>query len=71
MAQRNREGRSHFERIVEHMGIMFIYLSSALSSLTGSSHSGKLGMATESLLVMINFYYCTLSKHVIERAREF
>jgi hypothetical protein len=28
-------------------------------------------MATESLLVMINLYYCTLSKHIIERAREF
>jgi hypothetical protein len=25
MAQRDREGRSHFERIVEHMGIMSIY----------------------------------------------
>ncbi len=40
-------------------------------SLASSSHIGTmLGMATESLLVMINLYYCTLSKHVIERARE-
>jgi hypothetical protein len=48
-----------------------IYLSSASSSHTGSSQVGTLGMATESLLVMINLYYCTLSKHIIERAREF
>jgi hypothetical protein len=40
-----------------------------LSSLS-SSHIGTIGMATESLHVMINLYYCTLSKHVIEWARE-
>jgi hypothetical protein len=41
-------------------------------SLASSSHIGTmLGMATESLLLMINLYYCTLSKHVIEWAREF
>jgi hypothetical protein len=42
-----------------------------LSSESSSHHIGKLGMVTESLLVMINLYYCTLSKHVIEPTRYF